>query len=234
MNDLMTNIEELRRKYYAVYNILNEVYGQPVWESVGDPLDVLVGTILSQATSDINSERAMAKLQARYPDWYSVMDAPPEDVVDAIRSSGLANIKGPRIQNTLRYIYRERGELALNFLADLSPAEALNWLTKIDGVGPKTASIVLLFSLGRNAFPVDTHVHRVTGRVGLIPPRMSAEKAHVFLADLGTPDTYYPFHMNLIRHGREICHARGPECEICPINQLCDYYHNVFLPAHEA
>lgn len=227
----MTANEMLREKYDAVFRILNETYGRPVWRSFGPPLDVLVGTILSQATSDINSGRAMVELTTRFPDWESVMNAPPDAVIAAIRSSGLANMKGPRIQNALRYIYRERGELSLDFLADLTPAEALSWLTAIDGVGPKTASIVLLFSLGRNAFPVDTHVHRVTGRLGLIPPRMSAEKAHVFLAELGAPETYYPFHMNLIRHGREICHARRPECPICPLKDLCDYYRDVFLPA---
>jgi len=227
----MTANEMLREKYDAVFRILNETYGRPVWRSFGPPLDVLVGTILSQATSDINSGRAMVELTTRFPDWESVMNAPPDAVIAAIRSSGLANMKGPRIQNALRYIYRERGELSLDFLADLTPAEALSWLTAIDGVGPKTASIVLLFSLGRNAFPVDTHVHRVTGRLGLIPLRMSAEKAHVFLAELGAPETYYPFHMNLIRHGREICHARRPECPICPLKDLCDYYRDVFLPA---
>ncbi len=226
--------EALREKYTAVFAILNEVYGRPVWHSHGPPLAQLVGTILSQATADVNTERAYAALVARFPNWESVMNAPPEDVVAAIRSAGLSNVKGPRIQAALRHVRRERGELSLDFLADLPLAEAMAWLTAIDGVGPKTASIVLLFSLGRPAFPVDTHVHRVTGRLGLIPERMNANQAHDFLAALGAPETYYPMHINLIRHGREICHARRPQCHICPLQDWCDYYQMVVVRAADA
>jgi endonuclease-3 len=226
--------DALREKYAAVFRILNEVFGRPVWRSHGPPLDELVGTIISQATADVNTERAFAELTARFPDWESVMNAPPETVVAAIHSAGLSNIKGPRIQNALRLIYRERGELSLDFLADMPLDEALAWLTAIEGVGPKTAAIVLLFSLGRPAFPVDTHVHRVTGRLGLIPPRTNAEKAHDILTDLGAPETYYPMHINLIRHGREICRARHPQCQICPLQDLCDYYRTLVLQAVDA
>lgn len=226
--------ELLRQKYAAVFRILNETYGRPIWRTHGPPLDELIGTIISQATADINTERAFATLIARFPDWESVMNAPPEAVVAAIRSAGLANMKGPRIQAALRHIVRERGELSLDFLADMPLAEAMSWLTRIDGVGPKTASIVLLFSLGRPAFPVDTHVHRVTGRLGLIPARMNADNAHAFLADLGPPETYYPFHINLIRHGREICRARHPQCHICPLQDWCDYYRSTIVQAADA
>mgnify|MGYP003383577291 CR=1 FL=1 len=227
-------LETLREKYAAVFAILNDTYGRPVWHSHGPPLDQLVGTILSQATADVNTERAYAALIARFPDWESVMNAPPEEVVAAIRSAGLSNMKGPRIQAALRYVQHERGELSLDFLADLPLAEAMAWLTAIDGVGPKTASIVLLFSLGRPAFPVDTHVYRVTGRLGLIPERMNANRAHDFLAALGAPETYYPMHINMIRHGREICHARHPQCHICPLQDLCDYYRRVVVRAADA
>lgn len=227
-------MERLREKYAAVFQLLNETYGRPVWRSHGPPMDELIGTILSQATADINTARAMGALTAHFPDWFSVMNAPPEAVIDAIRSAGLANMKGPRIQAALRHIYRERGELSLDFLADLPLDEAMAWLTAIDGVGPKTASIVLLFALGRPAFPVDTHVHRVTGRLGLIPPRMSAENAHAYLAQLGPPETYYPFHINLIRHGREICRARHPQCHICPLQDWCDYYRSTIVQAADA
>lgn len=227
-------IDALREKYAAVYRILNETYGRPEWHSHGPPLDELVGTILSQATADVNTARAYAELTARFPDWESVMNAPPEDVIAAIRSAGLANMKGPRIQAALRHIYQERGELSLDFLAEMPLADAMAWLTRIDGVGPKTASIVLLFSLGRPAFPVDTHVHRVTGRLGLIPPRMNANQAHDFLAALGEPETYYPLHINLIRHGREICRARAPQCHICPLQDYCHYYSSVVLRAADA
>lgn len=213
-----------REQYVAVFDGLAAVYGQPVWRSHGPPLDELISTIISQATADINTERAFAELRARFPDWASVMNAPPAAVSAAIRSAGLSNLKGPRIQNALHHIQRERGELSLDFLADWPLAEAVGWLTAIDGVGPKTAAIVLLFSLGRPAFPVDTHVYRVGLRLGLIPPRMSAVRAHDHLAALGPPETYYAMHINLIRHGREICVARAPRCHICPLQALCDYY----------
>lgn len=227
-------METLREKYAAVFRILNETYGRPQWEMHGPPLDELVGTILSQATADLNTERAYAALTARFPDWESVMNAPPEEVIDTIRSAGLANMKGPRIQAALRHIYQERGELSLDFLGDMPLEEAMAWLTQIDGIGPKTASIVLLFSFGRAAFPVDTHVHRVTGRLGLIPPRMNANQAHDFLAALGEPETYYPLHINLIRHGREICRARSPQCVVCPLQDYCVYYRSVVLRAADA
>lgn len=218
-----------REQYAAVFGILNEVFGRPVWRSHGSPLDELIATILSQATADTNTARAYAELTARFPDWHNVMDAPPEAVSAAIRSAGLSNLKGPRIQNALRVIQRERGELSLDFLADLPLDEALAWLMRIEGVGPKTAAIVMLFSLGRPALPVDTHVHRVGLRLGLIPPRTNANKAHAILAALGPPETYYAMHVNLIRHGREICRARDPRCHICPLQDLCDYYQSVVV-----
>ncbi len=230
----MVDIAALREKYAAVYHILNEVYGRPERGSPGPPLNELVGTILSQATTDANTDRAYAELVARFPDWESVMNAPPEAVIAAIRTAGLANTKGPRIQAALRTIYEERGELSIDFLGDMPVPEAMAWLTRLKGVGPKTASIILLFSFGRAVFPVDTHVYRVTGRLGLIPPRMSANQAHDFLAALGAPETYYPMHINLIRHGREICHARSPQCHICPLQDYCNYYRTVVLRAADA
>jgi endonuclease-3 len=224
-------LEHARDQYAAVYHILNETYGRPVWHSHGPPLDELVGTIISQATADVNTERAFAELTNRFPNWESVMNAPPEAVIAAIRSAGLSNMKGPRIQNALRHIHRERGELSLDFLADIPLGEAMAWLTRIEGVGPKTASIVLLFSFGRPAFPVDTHVYRVGGRLGLIPPRTTADQAHAVMTALGPPETYYPMHINLIRHGREICRARNPQCHICPLQDWCDYYRAVVVRA---
>lgn len=152
------------------------------------------------------------------------------EVIDAIRPAGLANQKGPRIQAVLKQITEERGTLDLNFLFALTPEEAFAWLKQFKGVGPKTASIVLQFSLSKPAFPVDTHVYRVSGRIGLRPEKMTVEQAHVFLAALFRPDQYGSGHLNLIRLGRQICHARKPECPICPIKELCDYYHTVFLP----
>jgi len=159
-----------------------------------------------------------------------VRDAPPQEVINAIRTAGLANQKGPRIQAVLQAITHELGTLNLGFLEGLPTHEARQWLLRFKGVGPKTAAIVLLFSLGKPAFPVDTHIHRVTGRIGLRPPKMNAEKAHNHLAELFPPETYYAAHLNIIRLGREICQARQPKCEMCPLQNLCDYYAEISGP----
>lgn len=224
--------DQLRRRYAAIFDRLVATYGRHAWSPTAPPVDELVVTILSQNTADTNTERAYRALRARFPTWESVMDAPPEAVIEAIRPAGLANQKGPAIQNALRTIERERGELSLDFLEDMPLGEAETWLMAIKGVGRKTAAIVLLFAFGRPAFPVDTHVHRLAGRLGLIPDNLSADKAHDRLAALGSVDTYYPMHINLIRHGREVCRARAPLCERCPLTDLCDYYQAARRPAN--
>jgi endonuclease-3 len=145
-------------------------------------------------------------------------------VKEAIQVAGLANHKAPAIQRALRYITEQRGELSLDYLRELPVSDAKAWLTEIKGVGPKTAAIVLLFSLGRPAFPVDTHVHRVAGRLGLIGPKVNREQAHEILETLLPEELYYAFHLNVIRHGREVCGARNPRCESCPLQSLCRYY----------
>jgi endonuclease-3 len=162
------------------------------------------------------------------PTWEAVRDAAPQAVIDAIRPAGLANQKGPRIQAVLHEITAERGQLDLGFLADLSAGEASQWLMKFKGVGPKTTAIVLQFSLQKPAFPVDTHIYRVTGRLGLRPPRMNVEQAHIHLAQLFPPETYYAAHLNLIRLGREICQARRSNCPACPLKDDCAYYQTVY------
>ena len=218
---------ELRERAIAVHQTLLTFYGHPEWRNPLPPVDELVSTILSQNTNDTNRDRAYEALRARYPTWEEVRDAPQEGVIEAIRTAGLANQKGPRIQNVLRDITDKRGEISLDFLDDLSPEEASKWLMQFKGVGPKTASIVLLFSLGKPAFPVDTHIHRVSGRIGLRPAQMNAEKAHEFLANLFPIDAYYAAHLNIIRLGREICQARRPTCSKCPLQNLCNYYATV-------
>ncbi len=202
---------------------LLDFYGQPTWRNPLSPLDELVSTILSQNTNDTNRDRAFQALKARFPNWEAARDAEPGSVIEAIRPAGLANQKAPRIQAVLKAITAERGALDLNFLAGLPLEEARAWLTRFNGVGPKTAAIVLLFSLGRPAFPVDTHIYRVTGRIGLLPERMTVEQAHKHLEELFLPETYYTAHLNLIRLGREICAPRKPDCPACPLNDLCDY-----------
>ncbi len=219
----MTAQPDLARRALQVHQTLLDFYGQPVWRNPLPAIDELVSTILSQNTNDTNRDRAFESLRARFPSWEAVRDAEPEAVIEAIRPAGLANQKGPRIQQVLGEITTERGNLELSFLKDIPLEEAHAWLTKFKGVGPKTAAIVLLFSLGRPAFPVDTHIYRVTGRIGLRPEKMSVEEAHPFLEALFPPETYYAGHLNLIRLGREICQARKPRCEVCPLNRLCDY-----------
>jgi endonuclease-3 len=191
-------------------------------------LDEIVSTILSQNTNDSNRDRAFEALQNRFSTWEAVRDAEPQELIDTIRTAGLANQKGPRIQNALKEITDVRGTISLDFLRDLSPEEASRWLMQFKGVGPKTAAIVLLFSLELPAFPVDTHIYRVTGRLGLRPQKMNAEQAHDYLAKLFPADTYYVVHLNIIRLGREICRARKPNCSECPLQDLCDYYAQSF------
>lgn len=213
----------LAERAVKIHERLLEFYGEPIWRNPLPAIDELVSTILSQNTNDINRDRGFEALRAKFATWEEVRDADPVDVIDAIRPAGLANQKGPRIQHVLRSITEERGNLDLSFLGDLSVAEARSWLMRFNGVGPKTAAIVLCFSLGKNAFPVDTHIYRVTGRIGLRPERMSVEQAHPHLEGLFPPETYYPAHLNIIRLGREICTARRPYCEECPIVALCDF-----------
>lgn len=214
----------LREKTLQIHAILLRDYGEPTWRPHLDAVSELVSTILSQNTNDVNRDVAFERLRAELPTWQEVRDAEPGAVIEAIRPAGLANQKGPRIQEALRRITRERGKLDLGFLADWPVDEAKAWLSSIKGVGPKTAAIVLLFALGRPAFPVDTHVHRVSRRLGLIGSKVSREKAHVELEQLVPAQLYYPFHLNLIRHGRRICSSRKPKCEECSLRTLCSYY----------
>ena len=239
----------LKAKVRAVQRLLINAYGEPPrpawagtvraapalpleraeapvqWDPI-DPLDELINTILSQNTNDLNRDRAYHALRTKFPTWEAVRDAPEAHVIAAIKPAGLANQKGPRIQKVLRRITEERGELDLNFLRDWPADEAKAWLMSLEGVGPKTASIVLLFALGKPAFPVDTHIHRVTGRLGLIPPKTSADKAHEILAELVPPEWYHSFHLNVIEHGRQVCKAQRPLCERCVLQKYCDYYQN--------
>lgn len=213
-----------QRRYREIAEILADTYGFPEWRPFLPPVDELVSTILSQNTSDTNRDMAFQSLRQRYPSWEAVRDAPVQDVISAIRSAGLSNQKGPRIQSALRSITNGEGEISLDFLNDLSVEEAKAWLTSLNGIGPKTAAIILLFAFGRPAFPVDTHVHRVTKRLGLIHPRTTADQAHDVLEAIIPADEYFPAHLNIIRHGRQVCQARRPLCEICPLTKHCDYY----------
>ena len=215
------------KRALAIHQKLIEFYGDPDWRNPLPPLDELVSTILSQNTNDVNRDRAFDALTARYSSWEEVRDADEQDVIDTIRPAGLANQKGPRIQNILTQITEQKGSLDLSFLGEMQTEDARQWLLQFKGVGPKTAAIVLQFSLGKPAFPVDTHVYRVTGRIGIRPAKMNADQAHIYLEELLPEETYYPAHLNIIRFGREICHARKPACEQCPLNGMCDFYEEI-------
>jgi endonuclease-3 len=220
----MNPLTEQQSRVLSIYQRLLSFFGIPQWRKPLSPIDELVSTILSQNTNDANRDRAYSALRKDFSTWEEVRDAGLPDVIAAIRPAGLANQKGPRIQKILQEITAERGKLSLDFLQELPTDQALAWLLKFKGIGPKTASIVLLFALDKPAFPVDTHIHRVTRRIGLIPAKMNAEQAHERLAKLFQSHQYQIAHLNLIRLGREMCHARKPECWRCPINDLCDYY----------
>jgi endonuclease-3 len=213
----------LKRKAKIVHEKLLATYGEPQWTRL-DGVSELVATILSQNTNDGNRDLAYARLRARFPTWEAVRDAPMEAVIEAIRPAGLANQKGPRIQSALRRITEARGELNIDFLAEMPVDEARRWLLGINGIGPKTAAIVLLFCYDKPVFPVDTHVYRVTGRLGLRPSKLTADQTHDLMERICPPGAQFAFHINLIRHGREICHARNPECARCPLQHECDYF----------
>jgi len=207
--------------------MLLDEFGMPAWRPHLSPVGELISTILSQNTNDINRDIAYDSLREKYPAWEGVRDAPENQIIAAIKTAGLANQKGPAIQNALRVITEERGKIELDFLKTKTSQGAAEWLEKLKGVGPKTAAIVLLFSLEMPAFPVDTHVHRVTGRLGIRPEKMTPNKSHTFLAEQFPVESYYPVHLNLIRLGREICKARKPICTECPLNSFCRFYENL-------
>ena len=211
-----------------IHQLLMEAYGTPAWRPHLPPVDELVSTILSQNTNDKNRDLAFDNMKAVFPTWEDVRDAPINKLEESIKIAGLSKQKAPAIQNALRKITEERGIIELDFLRAESSQDALNWLIDLKGVGPKTAAIVLLFSLGKPAFPVDTHVYRVTGRLGLRPGKINPDKAHAFLAEQFLPKTYYPVHLNLIRLGREVCKARQPLCQDCPLKQICSYYDQIY------
>lgn len=198
-------------------------YGLPALKEKQDPLSELIQTILSQNTSDRNTARSFAELRCRFPTWEQVMAAETVEIENAIRVGGLARIKAPRIKAILEQLYAENGRLDLSMLAEMPVDDARAYLTRLHGVGNKTAACVLLFSLGKPALPVDTHVHRVSLRIGIVPPKTTAEETQRLLESSLPESFYYPFHLNMIRHGRECCSAAKPRCGVCPLKSRCEY-----------
>ena len=204
-----------------VIELLEREYGPGKWQPDRDPIDVLIGTILSQNTSDANSGRAFTSLKASFDSWEAVASAPAEHIAQVIKSGGLSQIKAARIKQVLEQIEKEQGRISLDFLKSMNMAEAEEYLMRLPGVGHKTASCVLLFSLGKPSLPVDTHVFRVAKRLGLIDSRVSLEKAHSLLQEQIPPAKVYQFHVHMIEHGRRICHARQPRCNECILRSIC-------------
>ncbi|MEM3030938.1 MAG: endonuclease III [Candidatus Micrarchaeia archaeon] len=209
-------------RLFRVVSTLERVYGVPR-RPKADPLSSLVRVILSQNTSDANSNRAFAALRQRFPTWRALAAAPTPSIAAAIRPGGLANVKAARIKGALAEIRKRRGMLSLAFLAARPLAEARAFLTSIKGVGPKSAAVVLNFAFGKPAFPVDTHVFRVAKRLGMVSERFNRAKAQEQLERLVPDSKKFSFHINLIEHGRTLCTARKPNCGRCPLYRLCPF-----------
>ena len=205
----------------TVLRRLEKAHGKRPWRLWGRPLDELIGTVLSQNTNDRNSDAAMERLRRAMPDWDRAADASLSTIAAAIRPAGLHRQKARSIRAILRRVCAERGRADLDFLRRWPTGRIKEYLLDLPGVGPKTAACVLLFSLRRPVLPVDTHVHRVSRRLGLIGPRTTAEQAHDVLAAVVPPRKVYAFHVLLIEHGRKVCHARRPECGVCALNDIC-------------
>jgi len=203
--------------------ILENEYGVPQPEKI-DPVDLLVMTILSQNTSDTNSLRAFALLKSRFCSYEEILSAPEEAVADSIRTGGLAEMKARRIKETLARIKQDAGSISLGFLAGMKNEDAMAYLLSLPGVGPKTASVVLLFAFAMPFLPVDTHVYRLTRRLGLLGGDVRPEKAQAILERIVPSDKYLSLHLNLIRHGRLVCRARAPRHEQCGLKSCCDYF----------
>lgn len=221
--------KEIRKKAGKICKILVNKYGEEVSERKLPPIDELVMTILSQHTNDVNMYRAFASLKDTYSSWEEVLDAPQDELAASIRSSGMYNLKAKRIQATLREIHDRVGKLDLSLIETMEISEAKEWLTSLHGVGPKTAAIVLLFSFGLPVLPVDTHVWRVTKRLGIIDMKVSREKAHSILEQIIPIACIPSLNKNLVRHGREVCRAQNPNCANCFMSHLCSYKGAIIL-----
>jgi endonuclease-3 len=204
-----------------IIRLLSKEYGSITWRSRTDPLSELIMTILSQNTSDHNSRRAFDSLLKRFGSWEAVAGGSVEDIAEAIKLGGLAQVKSPRIKKILEQIQAQRGSLDLRFLKRMPVSEAKEWLQSLPGVGPKTAACVLLFSLKKPVLPVDTHIHRVAKRLGLIDSRVSAEKAHDILGGMVPARDVYRFHILMIEHGRRVCKSQRPRCRECVLLKGC-------------
>jgi endonuclease-3 len=228
-------LEQLKSTVRKVTLLLETQFGIPRRKFGGDPLNILMETILSQNTNDRNRDKAFQRLKKRFPHWEDVLEAKTHSIVSAIRPGGLAEQKAKRIREILRWIKGREGTLSLSFLKKMGSEEIEKTMGVLKGIGPKTVHCLLLFGLGREAFPVDTHIHRIGQRLGFIPEWMNAEKAHEWLAPLIPKRKSLSLHLNLIRFGREVCKSKNPQCSVCFLKDECicflkSYFENAPLP----
>ncbi len=221
-----TDTSELKAKAWRMYELLLEAYGHNPNVPRREPMHELISTILSHRTTGRNEDLAYRRMWERWGSWEAIRDAPVEQLTETLAPANYAEQKAPRIKEVVRRIIDERGSAQLDFLRDMPLQDAMAWLTSLPGVGPKTASLVLLFCFARPVLPVDTHVHRVSQRVGLIGPKVDATAAHPLLLALFPPDpqVLYNFHINTLRHGQKVCGLGTPRCSRCPLTDICNYY----------
>ena len=223
--------DDLSEKVRRVEAKLAGEYGRPEWGGPGDPLDELMLTILSQNTSDVNRDKAWRRLKERFPTWEAVSDASEDELADAIQPAGLSRQKAPRILSVLRDVKQRFGRHSLDEIEEWPSESVKEYLMGYPGVGPKTAACVLMFAMGRPVMPVDTHVHRIDSRLGLIRAGAPFEEAHATLEDITPADLVYPLHIEMIRHGRALCRPTNPKCDRCPVREECLFYETVVEPA---
>jgi endonuclease-3 len=216
--------EDLKAKVRKITLLLEKQYGIPRRKGSGNPLNILIETILSQNTNDKNRDKAYQRLKKRFPRWEDVLEVKTKSIVSAIRPGGLAEQKARRIRKILHWIKKREGRLSLSFLKKMDSGEIKKTIGALKGIGPKTLHCLLLFGLEREAFPVDTHILRIGKRLGFIPERMDAEKAHLWMISLIPKEKSLSLHLNLIRFGRSICKARKPECNKCLLSIECLWF----------
>ncbi len=208
-----------------VDRLLAKVYGDRRWQRHAEPIDELIATVLSQHTNDINRDKAFEQLKRRFPSWEQVLRAPVRTIASAIKPAGLSNQKAPRIKAILQRIAKANdGNLSLEFLKEMPTGEALAWLKNLPGVGPKTAACVLLFSFGKPVFPVDTHIFRISKRLGWLDEKVTEAKANELLDQIVPNEIKYRLHLNMIAHGRQICRPQKPKCQDCVLKNLCEHF----------
>lgn len=221
--------KKLRSKVKEINDILECVFGIPERMSDEKPLDTLIHTILSQNTNDVNSGKAYNNLIEKYPTWEDVLSADPSEIAETIKVGGLAWQKSIRIKGFLRWLEDNYGQLNLDFICEMDTSEAIKLLTSLKGIGLKTVNVMLCFACGKETFPVDTHIFRVSKRLALIPEKASPDMAHEIMGQIFPEGKAYPLHVNMIYFGRRICHARKPNCRECPLINYCVVWQD-FMP----